>query len=358
MPLIAKDEVVGILGFYTKAAHEFTQQEVDLLLTLAGQAAIAMDNAQLYQDIDHSKKQLEIINRSLEASLKQLDSLYTALAPLTPGTSNQEIMRGIIDRLIEATGADAALIRLWYRESNNYIIISHKGYPEAFLQRVEEVPHGGSVEWVAQHGEPILAPDIASESRFQGKTQLAFGFQSCAMLPLITHDDVRGVLQISSRRLGDFDEEHKDQLTAIARQMGIALENRRLFNDLKSSCDDIEKANIALSESNRMLSALHAVAAEVSQSINPNRVLDRAIEKITDIFAFEATRIHPYDQQSRQIIRRAAFEKNPERCAGTNSFKKGQGIVGKVVDIGESMIFEDIETDPRYRQLSRTKIAD
>ena len=357
VPLIAKDEVVGILGFYTKTSHEFTRQEVDLLLTLAGQAAIAIQNAQLYEEIEHSKKELETTNRSLETSLKQLESFYAALAPLTPGASNQEAMRGIIGRLVEATGADAALIRVWDSASQNHAIVGHSGYPEPFLKRVERAPPGGSIDWVVHHGEPIIAPDIALEPRFQGKMQLTHGFRSCAMLPLLAHDGVRGVLQISSRNLGDFHQEHKDHLMAIARQLSIAVENRRLFNNVTTSRDELARTNMALSESNRMLSALHAVAAAASQSMSVGRVLDRAIEKITEIFSFEAIRIHLYDEQSQEVVRRASFEKNPERFAGINSTRKGLGVIGTVVESGQSLIFEDVESDARYAQLSRTKIA-
>ena len=357
VPLISKDEVIGILGFYTKTAHEFTEQEVNLLLTLAAQAAIAIQNAQLYEKIDGSKNELETTNRSLKTSLKQLDSFYAALAPLTPAASNQETMRGIIDRLVEATGADAALIRVWDPQSQNYGIVSHSGYSELFLKHVEKAPPGGSVEWVVQHGEPIIAADIELEPRFQGKMQLEYGFRSSAMLPLLGHEGVRGILQISSRRLGDFHEQHKDHLMAIARQLSVAVENRRLFNNVTASRDEVERTNVALSESNRMLAAIHAVAAVASQSMNIGRVLERAVEKITEIFSFEAIRIHLYDERSQEIVRRASFAKNPERFAGIDSFKKGSGIIGKVIESGQSMIFEDIESDSRYAQLSRTRIA-
>ncbi|HEY7218239.1 MAG TPA: GAF domain-containing protein, partial [Candidatus Binatia bacterium] len=357
VPLLAKDEVVGILGFYTKSPHDFTATETDALMTLAGQAAIAINNAQLYAEIDRSKKDLETTNRSLEISLKRLDSLYTALAPVAAGASTPEVMAGIIDRLVEATGADAALIRAWDPQSNAYKIVSHKGYSQEFLERLRVVPPGGSVDWVIHHGEPILAPDIAAEARFQGKTQLAFGFRSAAMLPLTAHDDVRGVLQISSRRLGEFDEAHKDHLVAIARQMGIALENRRLFEHLKSTRDHVERANSALTERNRMLSALHAVAAASSQSLNLDHVLNSAIQKITDLFHFDATQIHIYDKQLDELCLKASFENDPVRFSAARSFKMGQGIVGKVAQTGEKIIFADVQTDQRYKELSRTKTS-
>jgi signal transduction histidine kinase len=63
------------------------------------------------------------------------------------------------------------------------------------------------------------------------------------MLPLNVHGEVRGILHVASCKLGYFNEEQKDHLTAIARQLSIALENRELFYSLKSSRDELQKAN-------------------------------------------------------------------------------------------------------------------
>jgi len=51
VPLIAKDKVLGVLGLYTDQEHDFSAQEIESLNTLAGQAAIAIHNAQLYEEM-------------------------------------------------------------------------------------------------------------------------------------------------------------------------------------------------------------------------------------------------------------------------------------------------------------------
>jgi GAF domain-containing protein len=357
VPLIAKDEVVGILGFYTKTPHTFTQQEVDLLLTLAGQAAMAIQNAQLYEEIDRSRKELETTNASLERSLKQLDSLYTALSPIATTASTQELMSGIIDRVMEATGADAALIRFGHSDGD-LPIVAQRGFSDEYLTRVEKkAPAAGAVAWVLDNGEPIIAPDIAAETRLKGKVQLKLGLRSCAILPVSVHGEVRGILHIASRNLGCFNEEQRNHLMAIARQMSIAMENRELFDSVRASRDELARANTALFESNRRLTALHVVAAASSQSLNLDHVLRAAIQKISDIFHFDATQIHIYDQQFDELRLRASFENDPARFSPARSFKVGQGIVGQVAQSGEKIVFEDVQTDARYQQLSRTKIS-
>jgi signal transduction histidine kinase len=66
VPLIAKDEILGVLSFYTKEEHEFSNEEIELLSTIVGSAAIAIHNSQLYEDIKASKDDLARSNAELQ----------------------------------------------------------------------------------------------------------------------------------------------------------------------------------------------------------------------------------------------------------------------------------------------------
>ena len=70
VPLIVKDDILGVLALYTKESHEFTSEETEFLMTLAGQAAIAIHNAQLDEEIGLAKKELETTNQYLARSLQ------------------------------------------------------------------------------------------------------------------------------------------------------------------------------------------------------------------------------------------------------------------------------------------------
>jgi PAS domain S-box-containing protein len=63
VPLIAKGEVLGILSFYTREEHDFTQEEIEFVTTLAGQAAVAIHNSQLYEASRKQAAELEEINK-------------------------------------------------------------------------------------------------------------------------------------------------------------------------------------------------------------------------------------------------------------------------------------------------------
>lgn len=63
IPLVAKGEILGVLGFYTRTRHLFGSEEIAFLMTVAGQAAIAIQNSQLYDEMKGLAGQLAKSNR-------------------------------------------------------------------------------------------------------------------------------------------------------------------------------------------------------------------------------------------------------------------------------------------------------
>jgi signal transduction histidine kinase len=73
VPLTARGEVLGVLSLYTAREHEFTAEEIEFFNTLAGEAAIAIQNAQLFEKVDLSRRELALTNDSLKASRDELE---------------------------------------------------------------------------------------------------------------------------------------------------------------------------------------------------------------------------------------------------------------------------------------------
>ena len=63
IPLIAKNQPIGLLSFYTREEHKFNDEEVEFLTTLAGQAAIAIHNSLLHEKTSHQARELEKANK-------------------------------------------------------------------------------------------------------------------------------------------------------------------------------------------------------------------------------------------------------------------------------------------------------
>jgi PAS domain S-box-containing protein len=242
-PLIAGEKPFGVMILYSHEPDFFTQERVELIQSYSYIAAGALENARLFEETKSSRAELERINQRLEKSLKELSGLYTVLTPLSEKETFHTVLNGIIEKLMAATGAEAALIRLRDNSTGKFILAAQRGFPDFYLETTAVTDASSAVVRVFGTNEPIIAPDIASDPRLTGKIQLKVGLRSCAFLPLKERNEIRGIVHLASRQPGYFNEEQKEHLMAIARQMSIALENHELFEKLKTSNIELVGAN-------------------------------------------------------------------------------------------------------------------
>jgi PAS domain S-box-containing protein len=90
----------------------------------------------------------------------------------------------------------------------------------------------GITGWVARSGEPLLVNDLSQESRYYGLPE-AGEMRSELAVPLKTKQRVIGVLHVQSDRLNAFDESDLAVLQSLAHQAAIAIENARLFAEVR-----------------------------------------------------------------------------------------------------------------------------
>ncbi len=103
---------------------------------------------------------------------------------------------------------------------------------------------------------------------------------------------------------------------------------------------------------NRDLAALHDVTAAASRSLEIKPVLDEVVKKITEIFAFDSVSIFLFDPKKEDLNLMAASGIYQIQAL-PRAFHRGQGLTGRVAETGQHWIFEDVRSDPQYRQLTQ-----
>jgi signal transduction histidine kinase/HAMP domain-containing protein len=146
--------------------------------------------------------------------------------------------------------------------------------------------------------------------------------------------------------------DHRVQVKTDDEIEDLAEEFNNMSAALKNSRGDLEQKVARRTEE---LSALYDVSTAVNESLELEGILQAVIKKITEIFHFDTTRIFLYNESVDQFDLRASFELDPEQWQGLRSFKRGEGVVGRVGDSGEPMIFEDVLTDSRYPEVNSSK---
>ena len=181
---------------------------------------------------------------------RDISALYAAMGPLV-STESGELLEQVMERLKEATQADAALIRLFDRTTKSYLYPASTGFPASYLEATRIVAPDSAIGNSFMSGEPIIAASIRGDPRLKGKTQLNAGFTSCAFLPLRFSGEPRGIVHLASRELGHFNEGKKDQLMAIVRQMGVAMENSELYETVRKKAEELQHKTVELERANK-----------------------------------------------------------------------------------------------------------
>jgi sigma-B regulation protein RsbU (phosphoserine phosphatase) len=223
VPMRRKGKVIGALNLLNEAEGAFTLQDEALLRQFAAHVAVAIENARLFKAERHYVDTLETLAEigSEMSSILDLDALLTRIASLTKRLIDYRTF-GIL-LLDEVTG-----------ELEMKLAVRYGKGAESKHVRVGE----GLVGWAALHKEPVLVADVSLDPRY---INLVDDARSELVIPMLIKDRCLGVFDLESPELDAFTKEHKELLTLLASQAAVAIENARLYEEVRRNEERIEK---------------------------------------------------------------------------------------------------------------------
>jgi signal transduction histidine kinase/ActR/RegA family two-component response regulator len=252
VPLIVREMVIGamVVGTSDPKKH-FQQSEIDLLFNFAHQAAIAIGNAQLYED-------------SL-GKIKQLATLYEIGRILSSTLELDELLKKALELLREQWSYALCSIFFLDRGENELYIRQVIGRDLEEVKNLRlRVGVDGITAWVAKTGEPFYVPDVSKDPRY---IPLLPNIRSKAVFPLRVRDQVIGVLDIESEEIKGFGEEDLRALSSFASQVSIFIENAQLFSDLKETLKELKQVQDQAIQAEK-LRAMGEMASGVAHDFN------------------------------------------------------------------------------------------
>jgi signal transduction histidine kinase len=186
-------------------------------------------------------------------SIVQLSSLINSSLHITDVLSNS--MR-VVEELMDAEAS--SIFEIDHNTSELYFRLA-RGTGKGSLKEIRFTMGEGIAGWVASSGEPLVVPDTAKDRRFSKKVDSISQFRTRSIIavPIIYRGRTTGVIEVINKRgPAPFDDNSMDVLTIVAGQIGIAIENARLYERLKDkfalTASELKKTQAQLIHSERM----------------------------------------------------------------------------------------------------------
>ncbi|MBU0559947.1 MAG: PAS domain S-box protein, partial [Bacteroidetes bacterium] len=226
VPLLAKDRVLGAINIGSRKPDAFPENKIDTLLSIGIQIGVAIQNAELLIIEQRKSKQLMTINRIGQniASFMDVEKLFLRVVKL----------------LRETFGYSYVTIAVVDEKANEIIYKAAAGYNIAELKKSnEKLGEEGIIQWVALSANPLLTNDVSKEPRFLYCDVFKHS-RSELTLPIMLRNKVVAVLDIQSDKLNAFNPDDLSTFETVARDISVAIENARLYEELRGTTNYLE----------------------------------------------------------------------------------------------------------------------
>ncbi len=269
VPVLTKDQLTGLLAVWrTGDGEEFKSFELDFLSSLAQQAAVAIENARLFEAELRQHHESETLRKTAETITSSLDI--------------RQVLNAILNSFSQVVSFDSAalfliegdMVRITAGigfENNENVVGSLFPASNALLQEV----------W--KTGKPLILEDAQVDQRFE-KWAAADKVRGWMGVPLAVRGEMIGCITIDNYEPRAYDQHDASLATTFAHQAAAAIENARLFERSEQQI--------------RQLTVLRDIDSAISSSFDLRVVLDLILERAVRVLEADAAVILLYDFRS------------------------------------------------------------
>jgi signal transduction histidine kinase len=250
-PMLRDGQTIGVVAVTHRNVDGFTPNQGALLETFADQAVIAIENVRLF-------KELEARTQELSRSVDELTALGDVSQALSSTLDLETVLQTIVTRANQL--AETAGCSIWEYDKGRQdfrLRVSHYADENdaALLQalgRVTAIPRGqGVTTQVFELRQPVQIHDITMPGVYESPIRQALietGHRALLGVPLLSEDEVIGVLAVTRKTPGEFEPEIVRLLSTFATQSALAIQNARLFREIEEKSRELEAASRHKSE--------------------------------------------------------------------------------------------------------------
>lgn len=317
VPMVVHDKLIGFINLDSRRPNVFAERDAVAVQTFANSAAVAIENAHLFENEQQSRERAE--------------ALREATAALTTSIELETLYETILDSLAKLIPFDSASIEIL--DQDFIEVVAGHGLKENIICIGERYPYEAA-RWREMEvlRRPILIANVKNDDRFI-KFEGTGYIRGWMGVPMFAQDKLVGFLNLDSSTENFFTEDHAALAQTFGNQAAIAIENARLFE--------------AEQKRRREAEVLRQASAALTSSLELEDVLDTLLNYIAILIPYNSAAVFMREKDHYKVVAGKGF-KHPEKVIG-QSFPLDDELSSIVRETRQAIISYDIQKDPRFK---------
>lgn len=322
VPMLIGEEVIGIISLQNTDFEEvFTPHDQDLLLSIARQAAISIQNARLF-------------NQTQEA-LNETQTLLNISSTASQALILENAIQEILGQITNVTEIDVSLVSLVNNNTGNLELTASENLPKPLEDQLQQQGMEGSLCHLVftQQEARCFSPLENVPEGMDVSSLLENGFTAYLGIPIVVKGETIGTISSFSYQEDVNLDESTTLLQAIAQHMGVVIENTSLFEEIQQRSQE--------------LTLINRVVSRVAGTLDLEDCLDIVANEVGKAFKFQ-TGIALLNEQGTALKIISSYSPNPDRpdTTGIEIPISGNPSTERVFETKQPVLIQDAQRDP------------
>ncbi len=273
VPIAIGDEVLGVFDVQHNVVNGLTEEDADLLQSIAGQVAVAIQNARSFAETQEQAERLAALNELSEQ--------------LTNAENLDEILHTTARYMQRIVPADRASITQLAEDRKSLEVFALQGDAGAIPTGTRLPLAGTAVGTAYTERRVVLIGDITKSDYLENTKLTEQGLKSTMSVPLLAIDQALGTLNFSSLTNNAFDNRHRDLAIQAASLISGVIENQKLFAQTQKRAAE--------------LATVAEVGTTITNILDPQEMLQMVADLSKERFDLYHAHIYLIDQTEKQL---------------------------------------------------------